>query len=377
MKVLIIIPGFPFNTENIKGGVASALANLLQGFTNKQIEIRVISFNREITEKLIIHYSENIDIYYIPESKLPHFFNFIIKGSAEIKKQIREFNPGLVHYAMSGYILLTKIFGLLQKTHLATIHGVPFLEARQNKSIKEKFVFYTNGVVEILLSPRNIIHISSYSQAFYGNKNKRISIIPNAINPSYYKLPIKNKTDNKLLYVGSIDTNKNILFLLKVLKILIEKQLSFSLEVLGGFADEAYQQEVLAFIKKNNLEGHVKLYGWITQPKLQEVLSQSDILIVSSKQETLPMVIAEAMSAGKVVICSTVGGIPEMVTDGKDGFLFNISTTENIISILEQLYNNNTLVQQIQTSARERAIDTYHCDKIAQKTISFYKLLLK
>lgn len=78
---------------------------------------------------------------------------------------------------MSGYILLTKIFGLLHKAHLATMHGVPFLEARQNKSIKEKFVFYINDVVELLLSPRNVIHISRYSQVFYGNKNKSISII--------------------------------------------------------------------------------------------------------------------------------------------------------------------------------------------------------
>ena len=251
------------------------------------------------------------------------------------------------------------------------------MDIRADKSIKEKFVFYTNGFVELLLCPRNIIHISIYSQAFYGDKNKRIVIIPNAINPKYYKLPIKNKTDNKLLYVGSIDSNKNILFLLNVFKTLIHKQLLFTLEVLGGFADVTYEEEVLKFIKVNNLEKYIKLYGWITQEKLQEVLSQSDILIVSSKQETLPMVIAEAMSAGKVVICSSVGGIPEMVTHEKDGYLFNVSATENVIPILEKLYNNNKLVQQIQTAARERAIQTYHGDKVAQKTISFYKLLIK
>ena len=377
MKILFIIPGFPLDTENIKGGVASALSNLLQGFSKTEIKVRVISFNREVPKKCIVHFSENIDIYYIPESNLPHFFNFIVDGTSEIKRQIQEFCPDLIHYAMSGYILLTKIFGLLNKVHLVTMHGVPFLEARQNKSIKEKFVFYTNGIVELLLCPRNIIHISKYSQAFYGDKNKRIIIIPNAINPNYFKLPIKNKTDNKLLYVGSIDCNKNILFLLNVLKILIQKQLIFTLEVLGGFQDITYEEKVLKFIKSNDLGKYIKLYGWITQEKLQEVLSQSDILIVSSKQETLPMVIAEAMSAGKVVICSTVGGIPEMVTNEKDGFLFNVSATENIIPIFEKLYNNTKLVQQIQKAARERAIQTYHSDKVAQQTISFYKLLIK
>ena len=59
----------------------------------------------------------------------------------------------------------------------------------------------------------------------------------------------------------------------------------------------------------------------------------------------------------------------------KMDILFNISTTENIIPILDELYNNNTLVQQIQISFRDRAIETYYSDKTAQKTIPFYKLL--
>lgn len=134
---------------------------------------------------------------------------------------------------------------------------------------------------------------------------------------------------------------------------------------------------MLSYIKNNSLERHVSFYGWVLQQKLQAVLAQSDILMVSSKQETLPMVIAEAMSAGKVVVSSNVGGIPEMVTHGEDGFLYNISAVENVLLILEQLHNNNILVQQIQARAKRKAMDTYHCDIVAQKTIAFYKLLLQ
>jgi glycosyltransferase involved in cell wall biosynthesis len=275
---------------------------------------------------------------------------------------------------MSGYILLTRISGLFSLPQIVTIHGIPFFEAKQKNNLKDKMVYYTNGIVELLLCPRNIIHISKYSvEKSKQIKNKKYTIIPNAVSPDFFTIPFKNKTSNKLLYVGSIETRKNLVFILKALKILVDKKLFFSLEVLGGFSDEVYKKEVLTFIKENQLEEYVTLYGWQTQQKLQQVLAQSDILIMSSKQETLPMVIAEAMSAGKVVVSSTVGGIPEMVKHEEDGFLFELSSVNNAVSILENLYNNDILMKQIQTKARKRAIETYHCDKVAQKTISFYK----
>ncbi len=378
MNVLIVIPAFPVNIENIEGGVNSALSNLLKGFSNANITIRVISFNREIFEETIVSYSKSIDIYYLPEGKLPHIFNFSFKGSSILKKHIAAFNPSIVHYAMSGYILLTRMFGLLQIPQIATIHGIPFSEAKQKINIKDKLVYYTNGIVELFFCPKNIIHISQYSVAkFTGRREKVFTIIPNAVSPDFFKIPFKNNTSNKLLYVGSIEARKNLLYLLKVLKVLVEKEFFFSLDVLGGFTDEVYKKEILSFIKNNQQEQYVTLHGWQSQQKLQEVLAQSDILIVSSKQETLPMVIAEAMSAGKVVVCSTVGGIPEMVKDGEDGFLFNIATIENALTILENLYNNNLVITSIQKKARNSAIDRYHCDKVAQKTISFYNQLLQ
>ena len=54
MKVLIIIPAFPINLENIKGGVNSALSNLLKGFASANIDVRIVSFNREISKLLKI-----------------------------------------------------------------------------------------------------------------------------------------------------------------------------------------------------------------------------------------------------------------------------------------------------------------------------------
>ena len=378
MKILIVIPEFPVNIEDIKGGVISALSNLLHGFSQMDnVKVKVLSFNRYITGPIIKEYSPDIEINYLPEGKFPHAFNFMFKGSFIVKRYIREFNPDIVHYAMSGYILLTKAMGLYNKIHVVTIHGISFREARHKKEVKQKLVLYTNGLAEMLLCPKNIIHISNYSRLLFMDRKNRSVIIPNAINPSYFKLPLKHTTDNRLLYIGGIETNKNILFLLNALKSLVHLNVFFSLDVVGDYVDDFYKTEVVSFIQKNKLGEYITFHGWVNQQRVQQVLIQADILVVSSKQETLPMVIAEAMSAGKVVVSTTAGGIPEMVEDGVDGFLYALPDVEGLVSMLQKLYNNTSLVLQIQARARKKAMQTYGSKEVAERTISFYQALLK
>ena len=376
MRVLIVIPAFPLEIAAIKGGVNSALSNLLKGFSGIPIKIRVVSFNREIAKPVIKRYSDNISIHYMPEGKLPHVLNFLFNGSVILKQHIKEFEPSILHYAMSGYILLSKFFkGNASIKQIVTIHGVPFAEAKTKINLKEKLVYYTNGIVETFFCPKNIIHISSYSAGQYKNKNKTTTIIPNAVDPVYFTLPVKFGTNNKLIYIGSIEARKNLIHILKAVKVLMDKNIFFTLSILGGFTDEIYKKEVLGFIENNNLKNVITLYGWTSQQEVQTVLVQSDILVLSSFQETLPMVIAESMSAAKVVVCTAVGGVPEMINNEKDGFLFNSNNIDNIVFILEKLYHNDSLIRQIQLTARNRAVLNYHCEIVAKKTLQFYQSL--
>lgn len=379
MKVLIVVPDFPLDMGNIKGGVNSALLNLLKGFSILPIQIRVVSFNRELVQTVIKNYSENIAIHYMPEAKLPHVVNFVFKGSAMLRQHIKDFVPSILHFGMSGYILLSKI--LLSSAGIktvVTIHGVPFEEVKTKINLKEKLVYFTNGLVEWLFCPANIIHISTYSASRYKNKNKTYTIIANAIDPAYFDIAIKAGTTNKIIYIGSIEARKNLLYLLNSIKVLKDKNIHFTLSVAGGFTDEIYKNEVLQFIDNNNLSGVVTLHGWVSQQEVSYMLAQSDILMLPSNQETLPMVIAESMSAAKVVVSTSIGGIPEMIEHQKDGFLFENKNNDvsNVLPVLEALYNNDSLILPVQKAARNRAAATYHCTIVAKKTMQFYQSLL-
>ena len=69
------------------------------------------------------------------------------------------------------------------------------------------------------------------------------------------------------------------------------------------------------------LNGQVTFAGWVSGPEKRAMLNSADVVVLPSYHEGLPMAILEAMSLGKCVISSTVGGIPEVISSGTNGLL--------------------------------------------------------
>lgn len=377
MKVLMLIPQLPFNLNEIKGGVHAALINLLHGCKNIDINVRVLSFHQSLKETSIYPFSNNIEIHHEKEGSWKyHSMNYILKSRAVLKKHLESFQPDVVHYQGGNSFLLTGLALYQKPSFVLTIHGMAFREARNKIKRSDRFKWIFNGMMQKILCPPNLIHLSDFSQKISRyNTIKHQEIIHNAITQDYYHIPLKPKTDNVLMYIGVIDLNKNLIYLLTMLKMMIEKKCYYRLEVIGGFSTEKYRRIVMSYIQKNNLEEHVHFNGWVTQQEVMKIIAKADILVVCSKHESLPMVIAESMAAGKVVVASSVGGIPEMFTNHVSGFVFDLNQQQQLIHLLKKLYNNDQLCLQIGQSAKAVAAEKFKAENIAQKTLLFYKKL--
>ena len=378
MRVMILVPGLPLNMDNIKGGVHSAVKNLIRGFADLDIEVRVVSFSREVKpgEDVKSAITDKIEIHYPYEGPYPyHSLNYLLKGPNIIRKHIRDFNPDIIHYQEGSSFMFTRIKGLHKKKYLQTIHGMALAEAKRKKTIKDKITWYFNGMLQLKMLPENIIHLSQFSvNLFKNHKIKHKVIIPNAIIPQYFELKPKLKTTNSLLYIGIIDNNKNLVYQLQALNELVKRGKKFTLNVLGDFSNSLYKQVIESYIKENNLEPYVIFNGWVPQSTVLKFIESSDILVVSSKHESLPMVIAESMAAGKVAVASAVGGIPEMINHGVDGYLYSLEEPNSLANILEGLYNNDEKIQEISKKA-VIAAQRYNAINVAKRTIEFYKEL--
>lgn len=97
--------------------------------------------------------------------------------------------------------------------------------------------------------------------------------------------------------------------------------------------------------------------------KMQEIYGNSDVLLLTSAYEGLPIAVMEMMAYGKVVVATAVGGIPDYITNGENGFLIENYDDENkiiddAVSILQNLANNKTLLNEVGERSRGYA-ETY------------------
>ena len=159
---------------------------------------------------------------------------------------------------------------------------------------------------------------TKYAQQELGCTNAvtLMNIVPT---PTMAKQPRTEGAPISLVYLGYIYKEKGIFDLLDVIASNRDRWLGHLTLTIGGQWNE---YRVLNFIKDNDLGGIVKFVGWVSGDDKATILSKTDILILPSYYEGLPISILEAMSYAMPVITTPVGGIPEVVTDGVEGTLF-------------------------------------------------------
>jgi glycosyltransferase involved in cell wall biosynthesis len=376
LRILILVPELPDPLEKVKGGIQSAVMNLVRGFEHMEINVLVVSVSKNIKSGYRKQLFPNVTIAYIPEGPASFsFINYMFFSSFQIRKMIKEFEPDVVHFEEGMNFLLMRACVNMRRKHILTVHGITFAEAKLKKNFLQRMKWYQNGIVEWLFMPKHVIHISEYSKAIVPSSNKKpLPVIFNAVDSRFFKVSDNADPGNQLLYVGVINLRKNLGMLLLVLKQLLDNGKNFHLNVIGDFdPSESYKEEITSFIADNKLEQYISFLGWKSQKELLTYYESCDIVILPSLQETLPVVIAETMAAGRVMVASAVGGIPEMIDHDETGCLFENKNELQLYEILANLHNNKQLIRKIGQNARVAASNKFRSDVIAKKTKEYYQ----
>ncbi|HRE50488.1 MAG TPA: glycosyltransferase family 4 protein [Flavitalea sp.] len=147
----------------------------------------------------------------------------------------------------------------------------------------------------------------------------------------------------RLLFLGLICDHKGIFDLLDVLAANPEQFKDRISITIAGNGETARLQNR---IKEDGLSGEAKYAGWVTGGEKAKLLSACDIYILPSYYEGLPVSILEAMAFAKPVIATEVGGVPEVVKPGHNGWLFTPGDKWQLLSILEEAMDNPALLRE-------------------------------
>jgi glycosyltransferase involved in cell wall biosynthesis len=155
-----------------------------------------------------------------------------------------------------------------------------------------------------------------------------------------------------VLTVGFVGPRKGYLDILDAVPQVVQSDESVRFVFVGGEERPGENYPVLSKIKNQNLDRWVIVTGEIDRSKIPSLLASTDVFLLPSREEGMPIAILEAMRAGLPIITTTVGGIPEMIEDGVSGILIEPENPEKIAEALLTLMNNKVLREDLASGAR-------------------------
>ncbi|AIE61374.1 glycosyltransferase [Bacillus methanolicus] len=299
MKVLLLAPSKSIHTHKW------ALF-----YKNKGIDVKVVTFAD--------HYSaenaQEVDTYVLPKL-LPGKFSYF-SSVFSLKKVLKQFKPDIFH---AHYVSSYGFIGALANYHpfYVSVWGRDIFQFPQQGSVNRKIVEYT-------LEKADVICSTSHVMAKETNKyiNKKIFVTPFGVDLNKFR-PIEGLKSEENITIGTVKALSDkygIADLIKAFAKVFETNPNTKLLIVGdGPQRSEYEQ-----LSKDLGISHVTTFtGRVPNDRVPEYINQMDIFAVPSTEdsESFGVAAVESMACGVPVVVSNVGGLPEVVLDGKTGFV--------------------------------------------------------
>jgi glycosyltransferase involved in cell wall biosynthesis len=180
-------------------------------------------------------------------------------------------------------------------------------------------------------------------------KWERMHIIHCGVNPKLFERVSCDKPSKQLLYVGRLAAAKGLPILFQSLEKLKSSHRDIILTVVG---DGEYRAELEQMSDRFGLTEQVKFVGYKSQAEVRQYLQQTDIFVLPSFAEGVPVVLMEAMAAGIPVVATQIAGISELVEEGISGYLVPPGDPVSLAQRIEILLGDHQLREQFGASGR-------------------------
>jgi len=160
-------------------------------------------------------------------------------------------------------------------------------------------------------------------------------VVPNAVDTSRFHVDGTTRPAGRLIGVGNLYEAKGWDVLLDALAILRERGPTVHLDIYG---DGVLRSELEQQVARLAIGDLVSFHGWRPKDEVANTLRQSDVFVITSRYDSNPCAVIEALASGLPVVGTAVGGIPEMIRDGQ-GILAEAGSPENIAAAIEAALN--------------------------------------
>jgi glycosyltransferase involved in cell wall biosynthesis len=176
-----------------------------------------------------------------------------------------------------------------------------------------------------------------------------------------------------VLTVAGLIPRKGIHHILEALHRLRSHQ-DFTFVVVGDGPERANLEALSAQL---GLTTHVVFTGRVDRQTVPKYFAACNVFVLASLVEAQGIVLLEAMSAGRPVVCTESGGPPEFVQDGHTGFVVPVGDTEALAGRIKLLLQNPTMSEQFGAAGRRRAVAEFSSDRMISDLAEIYEGVLR
>ena len=235
------------------------------------------------------------------------------------------------------------------------------------------------GWSKLIIAPSEVI--GKHMRESFGVSAENIRIIPRSVDLEKFSFPRENhpgKSHSVISMVGRITPLKGHSYFLKAMAKVVRQMPYVKIWIIGDapVKKEFYKQELQLLVKRWGLTDHVEFLG--NRRDIPQLLAKTDCLVLSTvTQEAFGRVILEAQAAGVPVVATKVGGVVEIIDDGKTGILVQPKDTDGMADAVMSILKDRKLAQQLAAEAKKKLEGKFTLEHMAGKTLKVYEELLE
>ncbi len=203
-----------------------------------------------------------------------------------------------------------------------------------------------------------------------GVNAEKITFIPNGVDCNRFKEPQKTDNTNRIISVGSLVEVKGHMYLLQAFKHVSKEYPTARLVLVG---DGPLRHELEDIASKLGISVSVEFVGEVGHNRVPSLLESSDLFVLPSLSEGMPLALLEAMCASMAVIASNIDGIPDVVEDGVTGLIVEPEDASSLSESIKRLLGDNKLRCKMGLAARARVMSKFTLDRVSEDTLQVYQ----
>jgi glycogen(starch) synthase len=312
------------------------------------------------------------------------FNHFLSKKMADLIKLV-DFDVMHVHDWLAAFSGIT-FKHYTKKPLVLTVHST---EVGRAQGLHSPDSFSINGIEWWAIYEADRVIVCSHSMKdeicnHFNLPEKKVDIIPNAIDSSKYQIPVDRGTirqrygvgwgEKLILCVGRLVPQKGVEYFIRAIPQIARSHPEAKYIIVG----EGWSRDILeAEAKATGHANKIRFTGFVSDKEVINLMASADALIVPSIYEPFGIVALEGMATGVPVVASKVGGLAEVIEHEKTGLFVYPRNIDSIAWGIDKILSDPDHARWLTENAKDKLHKAYSWEAVAMKTVEVYKKVVE